>query len=316
MGEIEASRRHVVVAGEALIDLIARDEQPLAAVPGGAAYNVARSIGRLGMPCSWLGVLSSDRFGRMLRHHLENDGVGLTLVQTTDLPTTLALAELGSDGSASYRFYFEGTSAPALSAAGFGEPRVGPGALAIGCLGLIFEPMASAIESLVGTLPPDCLLLLDPNARPSATADMRSWRERLARLARRADIVKASVEDLEAFRPGESVSSTAAWLAAQGVRVVVVTSGPGPLLVRLGEAIYHVPVPPVQVVDTVGAGDTFAAAFLGCLVHRGVTRDGLSAAEVLTAAEFAVRASAAVCERVGADPPRIDELGGWPQALA
>ena len=104
----------IVVAGEALVDLIARPDGTIAAVPGGGPYNAARAIGRLGVPVAWIGVLSSDRFGRELEAGLTADGVALDLVQRTDLPTTLALAELDASGAATYRFYTDGTSAPAL----------------------------------------------------------------------------------------------------------------------------------------------------------------------------------------------------------
>ena len=104
----------IVVAGDALVDLIVRPSGDIIPVGGGGPYNSVRAIARLGMQTAWIGGLSSDRFGRMLEAGLVADGVGLELVQRTDNPTTLALAELGADGSAAYRFYIEGTSAPAV----------------------------------------------------------------------------------------------------------------------------------------------------------------------------------------------------------
>ena len=104
----------IVVAGEALIDLIVLPDGRLVPAPGGGPYNTARAIARLEVPVAWIGGLSSDRFGRMLEAGLVRDGVSLDLVQRTDLPTTLALAELDEDGVAAYRFYVDGTSAPAV----------------------------------------------------------------------------------------------------------------------------------------------------------------------------------------------------------
>jgi fructokinase len=182
----------VVVVGEALLDLISRDDGPIVAVPGGSPYNTARAVARLGLPCAWIGGLSSDRFGRTLEAWLAADGVGLELVQRTDLPTTLALAELDADGAASYRFYTEGTAAPRLlppSSGGSGLPR-GTRALLVGSLGLVLEPMAATVEGIVSSLDPDVLLMLDPNARPSITPDVNAWRARVGRVTARADIVK------------------------------------------------------------------------------------------------------------------------------
>jgi fructokinase len=156
--------------------------------------------------------------------------------------------------------------------------------------------------------------MLDPNARPSITRDAGAWRARIGRILARADIVKASTEDLEYLRPGDTPEAAAAWVQAQGPAVVLVTDGSRPVRVLAGATTESVPAPPVDVVDTVGAGDTFGGAFLACLVHDRVAPDGLrDQATVLRAARFAVRASAAVCARAGANPPTLDELGGWPE---
>lgn len=304
----------VVVAGEALIDLIVRASGEITPVAGGSPFNSVRAIARLGVPAAWVGGLSSDRFGRMLEAGLTGDGVQVSLAQRTDLPTTLALAEIGADGSASYRFYTDATSAPAVLpgplAAGLpGSAR----AFLTGSLGLVLEPMATTLEALATSIPGDRLVMLDPNARPSITRDPEGWRARIGRVLDRADIVKASTEDLEYLRPGSSHEEAAAWVRAQGPVVVLVTDGSRPVRVLAGDVVDQVVAPPVSVVDTVGAGDTFGGAFLACLVHWGVgPADLADAATVLEAARFAVRASAAVCERAGANPPALADLGGWP----
>ena len=267
----------IVVAGEALVDLIVRPDGEIVSVAGGSPYNSVRAIARLGVPASWVGGLSSDRFGRMLEDGLAGDGVGRELVQRTDLPTTLALAELGADGSASYRFYTEATSAPARAARAARRrdpgvrPRVpdriagpGPGAHGVHARGR--SPRRCAADRIV---------MLDPNARPSITRDPDAWRARMTRIMARADIVKASTEDLEYLRPGETPEAAAAWVRAQGPAVVLVTDGGRPVRVLAGDATELVPAPPVTVVDTVGAGDTFGGAFLACLVHEGIGPDGL-----------------------------------------
>jgi fructokinase len=137
----------------------------------------------------------------------------------------------------------------------------------------------------------------------------------MARIMERADIVKASTEDLEYLRPGETPETAAAWVRAHGPAVVLVTDGSQPVRVLAGDVNERVPAPPVTVVDTVGAGDTFGGAFLACLVHEGIRPGGLGdTTTILRAARFAVRASAIVCGRAGANPPSLAELGGWPVA--
>jgi len=304
----------IVVAGDALVDLIVRPDGSIVAVGGGGPYNSVRAIARLGIPTAWIGCLSSDRFGRMLEAGLGVDRVGLDLVQRTDLPTTLALAELGGDGSAAYRFYIEATSAPAVLPGPLAD-GLPPSARAVltGTLGFVLEPMATTLEGLVHALPSEMLLMIDPNARPSIIPDAGAWRARLARVLPRADIVKASSEDLEFLCPNESAEAAMTWIGSLGPRVILVTDGARPVTVVVDGVVHRVPTPPVRVMDTVGAGDTFGGAFLACLVHGGVTRTTVADENaILSAARFAVRASAIVCERAGADPPTLDELGGWP----
>ena len=306
----------IVIAGDALVDLIVRADGSITAVPGGGPYNSARSVGRLGMAVSWIGGLSSDRFGRDLEAGLSGAGVDLSMAQRTELPTTLALAEIGADGGASYRFYTDATSAPAVLpgplAAGLPAET---DAVLTGTLGFVLEPMATTLEALVAALPPDLLLMIDPNCRPSITRDPDAFRARIARVLARADIVKVSTEDLAFLQPGETLTAAIGWVQALGPRVVLVTDGAAPVRVLIDGVEHLVVAPTVDVVDTIGAGDTFGGAFLACLVQGGGGRHSAGdPAAVLRAARFAVRASAVVCGRAGANPPTLAELGGWPEA--
>ncbi len=306
----------IVVAGDALVDLIVRADGSITAVPGGGPYNSARAVGRLGMPVSWIGGLSSDRFGRDLEAGLTGAGVDLAMAQRTELPTTLALAEIGADGAASYRFYTDATSAPAVLpeplAAGL---PVDTDAVLTGTLGFVLEPMATTLEGMVAALSPDVLLMIDPNCRPSITRDPDAFRARLTRVLARTDVVKVSTEDLEFLLPGASVNAAVAWVQAIGPRVVLVTDGAAPVRVVVDGVEHAVAAPQVEVVDTIGAGDTFGGAFLACLVQGGGRRHSAGDPDaVVRAARFAVRASAFVCQRAGANPPTLAELGGWPPA--
>jgi len=302
----------IVVAGEALVDLIVRADGSIVAIPGGGPYNAARAIARLGVDVAWLGGLSSDRFGRDLQAGLLADGVSTALVQRTDAPTTLALAELDATGGASYRFYTEGTSAPAILPGPQAALPAGTRAVHAGTLGFVLEPMASTLETVIGALPADVLLLVDPNCRPSITHDADAYRARMARILPRADVVKVSTDDLAFLVPGLDPLAAARWIASLGVRAVLVTDGDGPVRVLVDDQKKIVDVPRVEVVDTVGAGDTLGGAALAALVHAGTTRATLDGPGVLSATRFGVRAASMACTRPGADPPTLDELGGWP----
>ena len=138
----------IVVIGEALVDLVIAPSGAVEAALGGAPYNTARATARLGADVEFVGCLSVDRFGSLLRERLDADGVGTTHAVATDAPTTLAAAEIDDDGSAAYRFYFDGTSAPLVGPqdAGAATAALGPNdVLFTGGLGLVLEPMASSV---------------------------------------------------------------------------------------------------------------------------------------------------------------------------
>jgi fructokinase len=299
-----------VVTGEALIDLVLARDGSLGGHPGGGPYNVARTIGRLGQPVSYLGRLSTDGFGNRLRGALEADGVDLDTTIPTDDPSTLALAELDEAGAARYVFYDTGTSAPGLtleaaSAALPDEVQT----FYLGTLGLVFEPMATTLESLVGRMDDDTLVALDPNCRPTTISDPAGYRGRLERLLRRTDVIKASEDDLEWISPGgDPVATVRELLVPENAVGLVTLGGEGALVVTANDVI-EVQAPKVQVVDTIGAGDSFMGAFLARWRHRGFGRADLRRLDELEdAATFACRVAAITCSRAGADPPRLEEL--------
>jgi fructokinase len=300
----------IVVGGEALVDLVPQAAGELRAHPGGGPYNTARTLGRLEQDVHYLGCLSDDGFGARLRAQLETDGVKLDTVVATGLPTTLALAELDAGGAATYRFYTEGTSAPALfpeAALAALPERVDM--LHVGTLGLVMEPVAVALEAVVEAVADTALVMVDPNCRPTFIADRDSYRRGLAATLRYAHVVKVSVDDLEYLEPGAAPAAAARSLLAEGPRVALVTLGGDGALVVTAEAEEPVAAPRVEVVDTIGAGDAFGGGFLAWWRLQGLDREALGdAAAVRDATRFACTVAARTCERAGASPPRLAEL--------
>lgn len=304
----------IVVAGEALIDLIVDPDGTLAAVPGGGPYNCVRTIARLGQDGAFLARISTDRFGGMLQANLVADGVAVERVVTTDDPTTLAVAELDPYGSATYHFYLDGTSAAGLTdaeATGALSPEVT--ALHVGTLGLVLEPAGTTIERLVNVAGADVLVMLDPNCRPSATRDPAAFRSRIDRIARRADVVKVSEDDLRFLDPTAAPEAVIERFLELGVPVVLRTDGGGSVEVRTSMDRVSVPVPPVKIVDTVGAGDAFGGGFLAAWAAAGHGRAELASIDrVVEAVTFAIRVAGLTCVRAGADPPTLVELEAAP----
>ena len=300
----------IVVAGEALVDLIVAADGRLSANPGGGPYNAARTMARLGADCSFLGRVSDDRFGRDLLAALRADGVGLDLVVHTGEPTTLAVAELDADGAATYRFYTEGTSAAGLRP---GDVAGGlPGstlALHVGTLGLVLQPTAATVAALVAQAPADVLVFVDPNCRPSVVGDRAAYLAGLWVVLERADVVKVSGDDLDFMYPGTAHLAAARELAAGGPSVVLFTDGARSVHIVTDSAELEVPVPEVTVVDTVGAGDAFGGAFLTAWLSGGRGAGDLGDLPALrSAVETAVVVAAVTCGRQGADPPRLSDL--------
>jgi fructokinase len=273
----------IAVAGEALIDLVAGTGGQVDAHPGGGPYNAARTLARLGVPVAFLGRLAGDGFGRLLRERLSAEGVTLGLPEPSARPSTLAVAALDAAGVADYAFYLDGTAAADVSyevlRAALETLTARPGGLTavhVGTLGLLMEPVGAAIERLVLTdVPPDVLVFLDPNCRPGAVTDAAAYRARISAIARRADIVKASVEDLAYLYPGASPEAAAKTLLAAGTPLVLVTDGPHPARAFLAGTVLSAEAPSVTVADTIGAGDAFGGGFLAWWTEHGLVRGDL-----------------------------------------
>ena len=302
-----------VVAGEALIDRVTRPDGSVHEIPGGGPFNTARTLARQGIATSFVGRLSTDPAGRRLRDELAVDGVDQAHVVTTDDPTTTAHARLDERGTATYRFDLDGTSAAGLTLADVLATGLRPDAievLHVGTLGLVLEPSGAAIERLVEDVDASCLVMLDPNARPSATRDPDAHRARIARLAARADVVKVSVDDLRYLAAdGEVETGLSGLLAAGGRPIVLVTDGAASVEVVSATDRRRLPVPPVTVVDSVGAGDAFGGGFLAAWVDDGRGRAGLADLDAVEAAtRRAIAVAALTCTRSGAQPPTRHEV--------
>jgi fructokinase len=294
----------IAVAGEALMDLVIDPSGSVVAVPGGGPFNAARVVARLGSPCRFVGRLSDDSLGVRLRTTLERDGVNIVVVDPVAAPTTLAVAEVDGAGAARYRFYLDGTSAAELRPEHVPDSiHAGIDGLLLGGLGLVLEPMATTLLELMSRLPAHVVVMVDPNCRPHAIPDPPAYRRRLAEFLVRADVVKVSTEDLQFLDPGASTARAARAQLTHGPRVALVTDGAGPVTAYTDVSEVSVPVPSVVVVDTVGAGDAFAAGFLAWWVSRSCSREDLTDPHMLQEATVAaVEVATATCMGQGAHP--------------
>jgi len=295
----------ITVAGEALIDLVVDPSGSVAALPGGAGFNAARTVARLGGDCQYVGKLSDDGFSEQLRSALARVGVRIAVEQATTAPTTLAVARLDELGVAEYRFYLEGTSAALLTARDApAELLDGSTAFALGGLALLIDPTASSLTALIAHKPPGATILLDPNCRPGAVADVEAYREMIDTVLRQVDIVKVSTDDLRLLRPDSTARQAGRSLLELGPAAVLVTDGGAPVAIHTESHEGSVPVPVVDIVDTIGAGDAFVAAFLTWWTAHALTDHDAGDPDALAGASAAATAiAAAACTVPGADLP-------------
>ncbi|MEU3982727.1 carbohydrate kinase [Streptomyces sp. NPDC026672] len=302
----------IVVAGEALIDLVPQGPGALAGLKpalGGGPYNTAVALGRLGSPTAFCSRASNDAFGEALLDGLRGAGVDVSGVQRGAEPTTLAVATVDGEGSAAYSFYVEGTADRLFS-----MPVALPDttrAVSFGTCSLVLEPGASAYEELMRSAAGQGLFTaLDPNIRAGLIPDADAYRERFRGWLPSVTLLKLSEEDAEWLggTPRE-------WLAAGPSAVVITRGGAGLTVFTRDGAEYAVPGEKVAVVDTIGAGDTVNAALLHGLSVRDAlstgSLEGLGADGWTRLLRFAGRAAAITCSRAGAEPPYAAELGDF-----
>jgi fructokinase len=307
----------ILCCGEALIDFLPRETragalafQPFA---GGSVFNTAIALGRMGVPVGFFGGLSTDFFGDQLRDALSASRVDYSLAPVSERYTILAFVKFIS-GQARYSFIDEGSACRMI------EPRDLPAiddsiaAIHMGSFPLIAEPSGRTLEALVRRESDRRVINFDPNIRPTLVKNRRAYLDRIERVAAMADIIKLSDEDLAWISGGTDIDGFAKTALERGAKIVVLTrGGQGALAFTRGYRC-EVGGRPVEVADTVGAGDTFSAGFLAALwraerlskaavarLDQGALREALS---------FATRAAAITVSRPGADPPWAHELEG------
>ena len=306
----------ILCCGEALIDMLPREipgeGNGFLPAAGGAVFNTAVALGRLGVPVRFFSGLSDDMFGDILVEALKTSRVDASLSPRSPHPTTLAFVKL-TDGHASYIFYDENSAGRMLSEDDLPDLQADVSALHFSGISLVPEPCGSTYESLMRREHDRRVIMLDPNIRAAFIADKPRHLERMLRMIAMADIVKLSDEDLAWFgESGPEEEIARRWLA-MGPRLVILTHGGRGATAYSAAHSVTVGARRVTVVDTVGAGDTFNAGLLASLHDNALlTKTAvaeLSKEAIAAALDFAAQAAAVTVSRAGANPPRRQELG-------
>jgi fructokinase len=306
----------IISAGEALYDLFAQgdgdDGLTFDARVGGSPLNVAMGLARLGREAGFLTGLSTDLFGERLWAHLEKEGIDTELVVRMDRPTTLSVVGVDLAGVPSYAFYGAGAADRSLAPTDLPSWPDRARVLHIGSYSMVVDPVGSTLLGLARSIAGRCLVSYDPNVRPTIEPDMAIWRSRLEELLPSLSLLKISSEDFGLlYGDADKAAMAARWLEA-GPALVVVTDGEDGAEAWTTDFNARAPGIEVDVVDTVGAGDTFQAALLAWLDENGLSGpDGpgsLAEDQLSDLLGFAVGAAAVTCSRRGADLPRREDV--------
>ena len=303
----------ILISGEALIDLIPDTEKEFRydAILGGSPYNVAIGLGRLGAPVAFVSRISQDANGENLCAALAAAGVDLGLTLRDPKPTTLAFVMRGTAQTGSrYAFYLDATSFDGP----WPFPEVWPVAarhLHVGSISALEarhgERVVEALTRAQGRL----TISFDPNIRPLVTPDRQAVLPLVERQLALATVVKASEEDLEWLYPHRAVEATLADWAQRGPTIAIATLGGKGAVAYLGNERLTVAAPTIDVVDTVGAGDSFMSSLLSIMDRDGslgATAKAPTAAKLAEWLQFAATASAITCTRRGSNPPTLAEV--------
>jgi fructokinase len=290
------------VCGEVLIDVL-----PTGLVVGGGPANTAKALSRLGHAVDFVGGLSTDAYGQMARKELERDGVGLGLSLESVKPTCTATVHLDNAGRATYTFVIDGTATFDFLQSWLPDPeRLKPSVLHIGTLATVVEPGATVLFDWAVKCAECAPIVFDPNVRPSFLADREKYCQAVEKWVGISSVVKLSDDDIAWLYPDETMDEVAHhWLEGE-TSLVVVTQGAEGIIGYTQGASEEVEGVRVDVVDTVGAGDTVGAILVEGVVHHSVA--GLVGQTLNTVLHRAAVAAGITVSRAGAQPPRMHEL--------
>jgi len=294
------------VAGEVLIDLIPRGGERVAIVGGGPA-NTAKALARLGFDSYFIDGLSTDKYGEQARAELLADGVKLDYTLTSSNPTCLATVTLDENGNASYDFLIDGTATFEFNDTWLPDPTHPPAVLHLGTLATIVEPGATNLFNWAKSV--KAPLVFDPNIRSSVVSDRARYQQIVEKWATISSVIKMSDDDLAWLYPEMDFRSAAENFISEKTQLVVITKGASGLAGFTEDGEVSVPGVKVEVVDTVGAGDTVGAILVEAIVKYGL--DNLVGATLESTLNRAAAAAAITCSRAGANPPTLKELEGY-----
>lgn len=311
----------IITCGEALFDMFAGESQTgrafgvsIDGVIGGSPLNVSLGLSRMGSQTGLFTRISTDIFGEKLSAFMKANTISDQYCVTTDQYTTLAIVSTDETGHPRYFIYTNGTADCSMEMsdipATLGEDVE---AIHLGSFATALNPSGQVLRAFARQNADRCLISFDPNIRAMVIPDMDVWRDCVDEMLPLAGIVKASDEDLSMLYPGQELEAFIARALSEGADLACVTRGPDGAIVGSADGrLVHVPGRKVDVIDTVGAGDTFQAATLHYLSAQNALKKGAARdVDISEMAQFAVNAAALTCTRRGADLPTLAQISAF-----
>ena len=294
------------MAGEVLVDLIPDKSGTRHGVIGGGSANAARALAKLGLEVEFIDGISTDQWGQQAKKEFSADGVGLNFVNISEKPTCQAIVSLEANGSASYEFVIGGTATFDFADWLPDPEQLKPELLYIGTLVTVIEPSASILREWAMQVSEFAPVVFDPNVRPAVMGDRANYITKVEKFVEISSVVKVSEEDLNWLFPGENhVAIAKKWLEL-GPALIVITRGFAGLIAVTPEELIEVPGVRVDVVDTIGAGDTVGAIVCEAIINEGI--HNLHGEQLRKMLERAALAAAITCSRKGPVPPTSAQI--------
>jgi fructokinase len=303
MGNHAERPAEVLVVGEALVDVVS-DATGTVEHPGGSPANVALGLGRLEVNVALLTRIGRDERGKAIAEHLERSGVRVLPESWVDAPTSTAIATISPDGSAQYIFDFEWSLPGILTGT---QPRV----IHTGSIAAFLPPGADVVRALLQSASDmkTTEVTFDPNIRPALLSDVENVRLAFEAIAALATVVKMSDEDASWLYPTRSPLDVLTTVRGLGPRLAVITLGGAGSILSAGDFLIEVPASRVDVIDTIGAGDTYMAVLIDAVLQEGT--QSLTPDVVRRVGRRASRAAALTASRAGAELPTRSELDNY-----
>jgi fructokinase len=267
--------RNIYTIGETVYDIVFKGGKPVIAIPGGAMLNSSVSLGRLGLPVSYITELGQDEVGDMIFTFLNKNGVNTSFIyRFEDGKTALSLAFLDEDEKASYSFYKQYPEKRLAS----GIPDQGEDDIVL--FGSFFslsdevrKPLTSFIGSAAGS---GSLIIYDPNYRKPHGSELPHLKDYLKENISFADIVRGSDEDFQFICGAKNADEAFGYVRKNGCSILIYTVGSDKVEFRSEKFSFSLPVPDVKVVSTIGAGDNFNSGIIFGLSKYGIGKNDLS----------------------------------------